>query len=396
MPKKRNITPDEAEEMPIINDFAQDAFDDETPPDIDEFLSEIGLEGKQYRCTLKQYPADDSGVPVFMPGSWKGSYPSIPELGSKFGPGRYLYIFSWRVPNPAGGTKAACKQTEVVLGDQWQEAHEEYLYQYSIRRKKKLENLKLQEEQRSILNGTQNNHNKGNGDGVSDLLEASNKLRQLGVPVGATGRGTDLMGTDGGGLLPMLFNMQQKSSEQMMLIMQNNQASMMQLFGMIMTKDNGGNSFQQAMKETISMVTNVIDLKQALNPEKATIVDKIFDFMQGVAPQIATILAQPRDKARQDPMVKLAQSRPEMEAIKTDQAAIDALSQKLDSEYGIKQANEILDVMGLQRSQALKHHLKTGGYDPEPHPPIEEADVINLGPDIGQGIQEESDEDELE
>lgn len=114
------------------------------------------------------------------------------------------------------------------------------------------------------------------------------------------------------------------------------------------------------------MVTNVVDLKQALNPEKATMVDKIFEFMQGVAPQITAILAQPRGQAKQDPMVKLAKEQPEMQAVMNDQQAVDALAQRLDSQYGISQANEILDVMGMQRSDALKDHLKKAGYQVDP------------------------------
>jgi hypothetical protein len=343
--------PDEAVNMDTLNEFTEDALAEETPPDIDGFLNEIGIRDKQYRCTLKQYPADGSGVPVFLPGGWKGSYPSIEEIGSKFGPGKYLYVFSWKVPTPSGVYATTCKQTEVVLGQQWQDAHEEYLYQYAIERKKKLQALKVREEQNSILRGQPDNGNRK--DGVDELIEATNKLKLLGVTVGSNQQGSNALVGGENNMLTLILGMQQKSTDTMMAMMANSQNQMMQLFGLMLNNkgDGGASAYQEAMKQTINMVTGVVDLKQALNPEKEGMVDKIFNFMQGVAPEITRILAQPRQQAIHDPMVNLAKSRPEMQAVMRDQAAVDALAEKLYTEYGVKQSLDIMEVMGMKPSK---------------------------------------------
>jgi len=397
--RKKQLPPaDVMDEDTIINEFAQATYEDETPPDIDEFLSEIGIAKKQYICTLKQFPPDQSGTPIFLPGQWKGSYPTIAEIGAKFGPGKYIYVFSWKVPGPTGNPKTASKSHEVILGEQWEDAHQEFIYQYSITRQKKLENLKMKAETQRILTG--GNSPKSNENPMDDLLDAKNKLAALGVPVGNAGA---LANTGEGSILPLMLNMQQESTKLLVTMMDASQKNMMQLMGIMMQNQGGNNSFQQAMKETISMVTNVVDLKQALNPEKATMVDKIFDFMQGVAPQITAILAQPRAQARQDPMVQIAKERPEVQAVMGDPQAMDALAQKLDAQYGIAQANEILDVMGMTRSEGLKDHLKKAGYQVEPQgaseqqppQPVQDAEVVtpepgevNVNPVIETGDEE--------
>jgi len=405
---KKHIPPSEVmDEDAIVNAFAQETYEDETPPDIDEFLSEIGISKKQYTCTLKQYPPDQSGTPIFLPGHWKGKYPSIAEVGAQFGPGRYVYVFAWKVPSPTTGhPKTASKSHEVVLGDQWEDAHQEFLYNYSIQRQKKLENLRMKTEHQRILSGNTANNNQ-NSNPMDDLLEAKNKLAALGVPVGNAGALS--AGGDNSSILPLIINMQQKSTELMVTMMNNSQSQLMTLVTAILNRDGGQNSFQAAMKETINMVTNVVDLKQALNPEKATMVDKIFDFMQGVAPQITAILAQPRSKAKQDPMVQVAKDRPEVQAVMGDQAAMDVFAQKLDAQYGITQANEILDIMGMERSEALKEHLKQAGYSVEPkggneqtapemtpqtQPGAEDAEIVE--PEINTNPIIPDSEDELE
>jgi hypothetical protein len=400
-PKKKHVAFDEEfDDLPVINEFSEEALADETPPDIDQFLSELGIANKQYTCTIKQYPPDGTGTPIFMPGGWKGSYPSISELGSKFGPGKYLYVFTWRVTGPDGKYKNTVKQTEVILGEQWQEAHDEYIYQYNVRRKKKLASLKMKEEQNRILNGDDYNKQEKSS-GIDNLIEAKNQMAALGVNFGGGNGGMDLVSGEGGGLLGMMMAMQQKSQDNMLMMMNQNSQNMMNLFG-IMMQNNGGNSYNDAVKDAMNMVTSMVDMKNALNPEKEGLVDKIFGFMQTMGPEVARVLAQPRAAAKQDPMVQMAKNRPEMQEVMNDQAAMDALAVKLDADYGVKQANEILDVMGMKRSDQLKNHLKQGGHNPEPTagppPNAEDGEVTEVNrSEIGKNMPNDPDEmDSLE
>jgi len=358
---------DEVEDLPVINEFSQEALDSlDEPPDIENFLTELGIKGKQYSCQIKQFPAEGGGIPAFLPSNYKGRYPTIDELGTKYGPGKYLYVFTWTVPRPDGGHKQTMKELEVLLSDAWDDAHEEYLYQYSLKRRKRLRQVKNKAE----LDGILYDHEKpsGNpGNGMDNLIDAKNKLMQLGVPVGQSGGGTDLMAGGTGGIFALMMNMQQKSTELMVQMMTGSQQQMMALVTAVLANNsNKGNPYGDMFKEVAGMFTQMVDLKQALNPEKQTMVDKIFTLLETVSPQVLGMLKMSAAQRRQDPLYKLAASSQELKNLKGDPEATDALATKLDAHYGVQNTNDIMTVMGLSRSEGMKTKLRGMGYPTEP------------------------------
>lgn len=352
------------EDLPIINEFSAEALDNEEPPDIENFLAELGIQGKQYSCQIKQFPAEGGGTPAFMPSNYKGKYPSIDELGTKYGPGKYLYVFTWAVPRPdGGGPKRAMKELEVMLSDAWDDAHQEYLYQYSLKRRKRLRQIKDKAELDGVLYTTDRNDG-GNRGSMDDLVDAKNKLVSLGVPFGG---GTDLTTSGGGGIFALIMGMQQKSTELMVQMMTSSQQQMMALVTAVLSNNsNKGNPYGDMFKEVAGMFTQMVDLKQALNPEKQTMVDKIFGLLETVSPQVLGLLKMSSAQRRADPLYRLAAGSQELKNLKGDPEATDALAAKLDAHYGVQNTNDIMTVMGLSRSEGMKGKLRGMGYPTEP------------------------------
>lgn len=352
-------------DVPIINELSEEALRHEEPPDIENFLAELGIHNKQYKCQIKQFPAEGGGMPAFLPSNYKGSYPNIEELGTKYGPGKYLYVFTWRIPNPEGsGNKTTMRELEVILGDAWQDAHEEYLYQYSIKRRQRLRSLKNKAEMDNILYGDDKKPS-ANNNGLDSLLDAKNQLMSLGVPVGSSG--TDLATKDQTGIFALVMQMQSKSTELMVTMMNNSQQQMMSLVTAVLANNSQNQTpYTQMFKEVSSMMTNMVGLKEALNPEKQTVVDKIFNLMEAVSPQILQMLQMSAAQRRSNSIYQAAAKSPELQQLKGDPAMTDELARKLDSHYGVQNTNDIMAVMGLERSDGMKMALKNAGYTIDP------------------------------
>jgi len=355
------------EDLPVINEFSQDALDNEEPPDIENFLAELGIQGKQYSCQIKQFPAEGGGTPAFMPSNYKGKYPTIDELGTKYGPGKYLYVFTWAVPRSDGsGPKRAMKELEVMLSDAWDDAHQEYLYQYSLKRRKRLRQIKDKAELDGVLYTNERGDGNGTRGSMDDLVEAKNKLVSLGVPFGSGG-GTDMVSGNTGGIFALIMGMQQKSTELMVQMMTSSQQQMMALVTAVLSNNsNNQNPYGNMFKEVAGMMTQMVDLKQALNPEKQTMVDKIFALLETVSPQVLGLLKMSSAQRRSDPLYKLAAGSQELKNLKGDPEATDALATRLDAHYGVQNTNDIMTVMGLSRSEGMKAKLRGMGYPTEP------------------------------
>lgn len=353
------------DDLPVTNELTAEAFESDTPPDIEDFLAELGITNKEYGCQVKQWPADGGGFPEFLPGNYKGSYPTIEELGKKFGPGKYQYFFKWRVPNANGvGNKATVKELTVVLSEKWRPAHEEYLFQFALQRKQRRRQMKEQAELDNILDIDE--RSKPKKDGIESLLDAKNQLSALGVPVGMTGQTGMELTKEGPGVFALIMQMQQKSTELLVTMMNNAQNNMMQLMTAIMSNNNGSNSYQTAFKEVTSMITGMVDIKQALNPEKQGVVDKIFNLMESVSPQVLDMLKMNAGQRRKSPVFQIAANSQELKDLKGDQQMTDALAARLDAHYGVQNTNDIMAVMGLDRSGEMKQKLRQMGYPVNP------------------------------
>lgn len=378
-PRQHRELDEVEEDLPTINELSEEAMAaEQEPPDIENFLSELGISKKQYRCQIKQYPTD-GGTPAFLPCNYKGDYPDLAALGTKYGPGKYLYVFSWTIPHPSGnGNKRVIKELPVELSEHWSDAHEEYLYQYAIRRRRRLRQAKDKAELDSILYGDDKKPGGGKG-GMEDLLDAKNSLMALGVPVGGGGSGgMDLTANGGANIFALMMSMQNKSTELLVTMMNNSQTQMMSLVTAVLGQQNNS-PYGQMFKEVAGMMTQMVDLKQALNPEKQGVVDKIFNLMETVSPQIVQMLQMSAAQRRSNPLYQVAAKSEELQKLKGDQEMTDNLAAKLDTHYGIQATNDIMAVMGLERSEGMKMALRQAGYPteprqtPEPDTPPEDA-----------------------
>jgi flagellin-specific chaperone FliS len=358
---------------PLMGSIEANGFVSTTPPDVQEFLQETGLVDKSYVCTLKRAPQGGSASKEFLPGSTKGTYPPIEEVGRRFGPGRYYYIFTWRQRDPeTGKPKSMLKEYPVYLGSEWDEVHDEYMSEKWAKREKDIEKMaqrnKMQKAAKGILSSDDER-----SDPIEDMKKTMSVLKDLGVPIG----GKDLPKEADGftAMFPFLIQMMQKSSEsQMQMFMQMN-TNMMQMMG-LMLQNNQPQSTNDIFKEVMSVVRGAVNLKEALNPEKQGMVERLFGLAESVMPAIMQIAQKPPHVRAQDPLVGMVKGSKDFEKLKSDPEMLRAMVEKWDKAHGKEQTGVILETLGLSRQDAgISTEPDEGEFsdvEPEPMEPDKE------------------------
>jgi len=384
-------TPENPNE-PIMGSVEDPGFVQETPEDIEDFLSDNGIKDASYVCTLKRYHKDGSEVAEWLPGSTKSSYPDIQDVGRRFGPGKYLFCFSWKAVDPDGKRKKHYKEYKILLGEEWNDVYDEYQAEKWAEKQKKIEATAMRQQYQNAVKGNVPGTAPPQADpakaGIEQLQESVQMLRSLGMPVG----GNVPANTNNDNQLQMfqmimgMMAQSQKQSNDLMIALLTSQ------------KPQTGND---VMKEMVNMVGTALNLKEALTPEKEGTVDKVFKLMESVLPQIAAMAQQSRAERLQNPLYQVAMQSNEMQQMKQDPNMLKSWVEKWDKKHGSENTDEILSTIGIDRNGNPLPEEPIPQPPPQPgaerYPEAEEAhidEVVTNEPapddDISAGLENEA------
>lgn len=326
---------------PLIGTIQPGGFISEEPPDVTEFLNNIGIAEKQYVCTIKKAPLEGSATKTFLPGNYKGCYPEIEDIGKRFGPGQYFYVFAWTNKDANGKMAKSMKEYKIYLGSEWDDIHDEHMAEVWAKKEKNLiktaHQKKLRDAARGIL--PDENHAPAS-DPIEDMRKTMGVLKDLGVPIGgavpAAHNNSDSMT-----MMMAFMQLQQKSSE-------NSMTMMVQMMGMMMSS-NKPQSNGDMMTEMFSLFKGMVNMKELMNPEKQTMVDRLFTLAESAMPAIMQIASKPAAQRAADPLVGMVKNSEDFQNIKNDPEALAEMIRKWDDAHGFEKTNIILETVGLRR-----------------------------------------------
>lgn len=370
---------------PLMGTIEHGGFISETPPDVDDFLNEAGLTGKAYVCTIKRAPKEGSGSKEFLPGSLKGTFLPIEECGKRFGPGQYFYCFAWttRDPENTHKQKKIFKEYKIYLGSEWDDIHDEYMSEKWAKREKDIEQSAQRNRLQKASKGISPDE-KQTVDPIEQMKQTMGVLKDLGVPLG----GNNMPANTGDSSQMMMFMMQmmQKSSENtMQMFMQMSQQSTSMMIGMM--KNNQPQGSNDMFKEIINMVTNTVDLKEALNPEKKGMLDKMFELAESVMPAILSLASKPLAERQQSPLVQTIVGSEDFATMAQDPAMKAEMIKKWDASHGVEQTDIILETVGMSRGDAP---VQPATQQAKPANDIPEAEFSNIPEDNNPGDVDEA------
>ena len=319
---------------------------DEIPPDIEEFIIENGFKEKKYRCSIKRCPQDGGSYKEFLPGDYTNCYPSIEDIGRKFGAGQYIYMFTYASNDydPVKlkkSQKMKVSEYKVYLGSEWDDLCAQYQAEIYFKNKENLKKLKQKSQTKNYLDDETTKE-----DPIASMKQTMGLLKDLGVPIGGGNGGSDMNMTQ---MFMFMMQMQQKSSEnmmQMMIASQQNTSNLMQ--SLISGRPQTTNTMDH-FKEMMTMVQGITEVKEIMNPEKRTVVDRIFEMAEGVMPAIMQIASRPPEQRANDPMVGMVKNMGEFKEIDQDPEMRAELIKKWDEAHGEANTDAIIATVGWER-----------------------------------------------
>jgi len=336
-------------EIPVTTDPLINAVDEEmveaVPAEIEDFVTEHGLNDRKYTCNVKQYPAEGGSVPVNLPWNHNSKYPTAQELGENFGPGKYLIMFGWMSKDHAGKNRKHIKEFKMVLGEQWADIAMEKAAQRMIASRQRMESMANKENLRRSMNGQSPGDNKPMDDGISGLRNSIGVLKDLGVPIGGALTTAPAPTENMGVIFQAILAMQQTSSDNMMkMMMQQSQQSNEMMIALLGSNNNKPQTHDNAFKEVMNLVQGMTDMKSILSPEKKSSLDRLYDMLEGVLPGLIQMTAQKR--AEMGNQVKMM---PEVANIGNDSTEREYMVEKFDKRHGQEQTDMMLATFGWDR-----------------------------------------------
>lgn len=346
--------------VPEINTFDDTQAADlmGAPSDIENFLRETGvIQDSQYRCSLRRIMPD--GTIQNIPGRYEGSYPSLDDVGKRYGPGKYQYIFNYGSPAPDGRRRAPSqKPYSVVLSDEYASMHEKFLMDEALEQKKNLQILAQRNENQDIVLGKGRN---GKEDPMEALTKTVTILKALGVPVGTQPAPAPVIQDNGlKDMVPLLLEQSRQAASSQMENMKFFMTLMMESNKMMMAAMSGNknNSMDEGFDKAFGLFSKVMEAKDMLNPPEETLADKIFTLIGSLSAQILPLLAKPREIARQSPLIAAAKGFPEYDELLAHPEAVDALARKmLKKGYKPADVTGLIEVMDLKPTPEVRYKL---------------------------------------
>lgn len=368
----------------------------EIPSALEDFMAENGIGKQTYQCQIKRRPAG-GGMPQPLPGIYKDLYPSHEEIGKKWGPGTYVYSFSWRFTDADHKKKNKLKEHDIELGTEWEAINRKWNRKERILENKEVQKLKSDAQLDAALEGDIG----ASKSEIGSLKEAAHTLRDINSIL-TPGGAVPVAQNNDTKMFEVIMSQQAESSRNMMTLMMGMMKSSNDMVIAMMTNnkpESGGNQFKEAME----MVTNLVDLKAAIAPEKVTVLDKFLGVMEGVLPQIIKAAKEHGIKAAQEnPMVNMTRESQQFKDVMGDPEQWQYMVNNLINEHGIEDTNLVLQTMKVPlevtKDGKIIPRMEKKEEQTPAQPPAEETIItpppgaaqVNTGPLPGQ------EEDEVE
>ena len=389
-----------AEELPTQSDEGRDPFgavfgeapptpvEDENeniPDEITALFEEQGLNSKWWRCDLKQMEGSE-GRAAFV-ASYEKQYPEIEDVALNYGPGRYLFTFFWRA-RVDGKQKNHSRKFFFVVSEAFRERYDEYQFE-KRRKRRKVQKDKIKQDK--IERELDIDAPEGTVDPMANAREyiqqhvETNRMLGLSNQQQQPKTGFDLAKITPIALAALNFFSQQSEANRQR---NDNMMAMM----MKMSNDNTNNMIQLVakqgnpngadyMKEVREMVMAGIDMKKMMSPPEETVLDKVMGVVEGALPLIASMAVQGKAQREESTQYKMAQqfvgSNPEFQQVINNPAMQEEMINRLDSQYGWDQTDQILEVAGIRRS-APNTNLSQRFPAGDPNNNVPTADAVEV------------------
>lgn len=345
-------------DAPIINAPDSDDAINQLPDDIDQFMVENKIKKNGYVVHIKQKMSDGK-KPEELPGEYENRIPTLHDIGSWFGPGEYIYSFSYKTTTAGGGKKTKqLAEYPFSLGHHWADTHKNFKRDQRIKGHQEYLRRIRDEQLESMLEdpGTQN---LGGMDGLDSLKKAAGTLKELGVDIGGSNN------NNGGDAIKLMLEqgkMIQEQSRQDRLDREDREDrkfdKLIKLIGLVAPiatpyileklKSPPPADPMAPMQGAMKMIGSIIDFKQDLTPEKESFGDKVFNIMEDVAP---LLLKMAQDKgtaaAAQSPLIKAAKESENFKKVTEDQVSLHYLIDKMYKAHGAENCSMMLETLGI-------------------------------------------------
>lgn len=364
------------------------------PEDIQAILDENGLgeDGISYRCMLKDITGGGNTATAAFIDSFVNQVPDYTYVAQQFGPGDYMYVFTWVGRDEDGKRKTYSKTVRFRISERYQDLYEEHLMkrmqEKAVKKRHIIRSAKLKAAMESGIDSSFDTETpRDSSETVMEFLKrhaAVNQMMNI-TPSHEEKRG----GIDWEGVLraavplipPLLVYMSEKSKgsgESTMRIMetiismqQRNADQTIQLLG----KQQGPSTGSEMMKEVMGMVMQAVDLKSALSDKEETVVDKIFATVQGVLPML--MMMSTNRGVASGPQAELAkryiQNDPAMSELKNPAIRAEVV-RRFDSTIGWEQTDALLRLAEMPREEGTCPRIANQQYpqgDPRNAPEVD-------------------------
>jgi hypothetical protein len=376
---------------------------DTVPEEVAEFLSTNDLGKRYFQVMLKRVDegaSEGTNYQAALVKSFYRGFPSFEWITNNYGPGHYIFVINWKEKDNDGTNHGKSELIHFSISEKCQAQYEEYQRDLIIKRRKTeqdtVRQLKVNKQLDNAFLGEEEKQGVDPRTAAREYLqEITSMAKELGLSKPESAGGMGIMQ-----MLPLLVpivtaylenSAKQRESMQMQF---NNMITMMlsqsdkgnaQLLELVKVTQGQG-SGTAYMKELQDMVLGAVDIKEALNGNKDSIVDKVFGVIENVLPQVLAISAQSKAQQMFDPRAIIAKqyvkASPEFQAVMKDPAMLAQMISKLDDHYGWKQCDSILAVAGIQRpaecprdeAKMLPADERAAAAEPEVVEPVEETD----------------------
>ncbi len=303
---------------------------DDTPDEIKNFVLTSGVANK-FSIMLKQRL--DGGTPVVLQ-SFYNQYPDVNALGEQWGPGKYIYVFSWRAKGISGKMETVTKDYEIEMPERaWKWKHHDWL-----KKRDKERQAEADAELVADMNKARIMQAGGSATGpreseVDGLKKAADLLRSLGVPIGAAQNkapeapkktfGERLLEMApaitalGAVVSPIAIAIIQRPKEKSDQTLTNTL-----LAHVLNNKPQESEVMKQFPTFLMGAMKQLMDFKDAIQPEqKQSMVEKILDKLAPMVPAVLNMATQPKAVMESNPMVKMARMDKGVQALQQDPEA---------------------------------------------------------------------------
>jgi hypothetical protein len=305
--------------------------------------------------------------------SWTNTIPSVEWVAKNYGPGSYILAFRWRDQAETQVTGKTHNRAEISfeISDKFMPEYQKYQYEQRIENARKyqtkMRDLKTDQQLDRALFPDLPETDSKKTESVSDYVAEIAKMADLlGFRRDEQRASFDwpsvlpALAPLVGGFITMLQDsrntqMQQMNTLMTLLLTQSKESSQ-QIVEMAKNHQQPQGA-SDMMKEVFSMVTQGLDLKEAIQSHgKESPVDRIMGLIESIAPMIAPVMLAAQRQHKDSlpaPVAGMAKAYmandPDFQQMMQNPGVSEEVIRRMDSIYGWEQTDMILNSVGITR-----------------------------------------------